>query len=267
MTPSDLADTLAASGKSQRTVAEYVKWCRRLHRWAHHHGLDVATLTPGDLRRWADETVPKSWASRKQASAMCRHLYRGRQDEPWLSVRVPRKPRPDWRGLEPADAGRVRDAALLAGGRAGLATLVGLYTAARAVEIAGLRWDGVSDDTIRWWRSKTQEFHSVPTHPVLADALTPRGEGFVFVGNNGRDTVTPMTIWKWVVRVGELAGIGGVTPQRLRATAGTMALEATQDLDAAAELLGHRDVAVTRQHYTRTSQRRLSAAVDALDYG
>lgn len=267
MTPQQLADTLAAQGKSGRTIAEYVKWCRRLHRWAHYHGLDVDTLEPGDLRRWADETIRQSWSSRKQAASMLRHLYRHRGDEPWLAVRVPRKPRPEWDGLEPADAGEVRDAAKLHGGREGLATLIGLYTAARAVEIASMRWDGVGDDTIRWWRSKTEEFHSVPLHPVLAEALTPAGEGFIFAGNNGRAHVTPMTVWKWVRRVGDLAGVADVTPRRLRCTAGTMALEATGDLDAAAELLGHRDPSVTRQHYTRTSKRRLSAAVDALDYG
>lgn len=266
MTPHQLAESLSAAGKSPRTIAEYVKWCRRLHRWCRAQGLDAAEASPGDLRRWADETIRQSWASRKQAAAMCAHLYRGRADEPWLAVRIPRKPKPVWRGLEADQARSVRDAALLAGGRAGLATLIGLYTAARSCEIAGMRWDGVGTETIRWWRSKTEEYHEVPLHPELGEALTPVGEGFIFAGNNGNSHVVPQTIWDWVSRVGRLVGVE-VTPQQLRATAGTMALEATGDLDAAAELLGHRDPAVTRAHYVRTSKRRLTAAVDALDYG
>ena len=86
---------------------------------------------------------------------------------------------------------------------------------------------------------------------------------YLFPGNNGRPHVSATTVWTWVTDVGRLAGVE-VSPQRLRSTAGAEALEATKDLDAVAELLGHRDVNVTRAHYTRTTRRRLRAAVEAL---
>lgn len=264
-------DHLYQTGAADRTVAEYVKWIRRLGQWAHTNRLDVDTLGPHHIRAWA-ATLPGSWSSRKQAKTSLKHYYRmiGRvADEPWESVKVPRKPRPRYRGLEPAQAGMVRDAALLAGGRPGIATLAGLYTAARASEIAVLRWDGITDESIRWWRSKTSEWHEVPLHPTLAGALDafrpPRAEGYLFAGDRGRPHVTAQTIWEWVRDIGQLAGVS-VGPHQLRATAINRALEVTCDIDAAAELAGHRDVSVTRSHYTRTSQRRLRAAVDALDH-
>lgn len=265
-------DALLGQGLADRTAAEYVKWLRRLHAWCATHGVDPVTAPAPVVRTWAD-TLPRSWASRKQARNALAHYYRlvGRLDEPWKAVRVPRKPRPQYRGLSEADARTLRDAALIIGGRQGLATLVGLYTGARASEIAGLRWDGVdyAAETIRWWRSKTSEWHSVPLHPVLAEALREAHDGTrkgpVFMGNNGRVYVSPATVWGWVRHVGEMVSID-VSPHQLRATAGTLVLEVTRDLDAAAEFLGHRDPSVTRGHYTRTSQVRLRAAVEALEF-
>lgn len=266
-------DHLYAAGYSDRTVAEYRKWIRRLHAWCRDHGLDITVLDGGHLRQWAD-TLPRSWATCKQAHAACRHYYRaiGRLDEPWHAIRVPRKPRPKYRGIEADAAGQLRDAALMVGGRPGTAVLLLLYTGARAAEVAGMRWDGIADGAIRWWRSKTSEWHEVPLHPTLERALADYREAtgapshYLFPGAAGRAHVTAATVWEWVGQVSETAGVGHVSPQQLRATAGTTVLEATRDLDAAAEFLGHRDVAVTRAHYTRTSKRRLDAAVAALDY-
>lgn len=265
-------DHLDGQGRAHRTIGEYIKWVRRLARWAHAHGHQLDTLTGAQIRAWTD-TIPGSWSSRKQAKIALRHYYRmiGRTDQPEQAVRVPRKPRARYRGLEPEQAAVLESAAQLAGRRPGMATLAGLYTAARASEIAVLRWDGIdrAAGTIRWWRSKTSEWHEVPLHPVLEGALEqyrPVGaEGYLFSGDKGRPHVSPATVWEWVRQVGDLAGIR-VTPHQLRATALMMILEATRDLDAAAEFGGHRDPAVTRAHYTRTSQLRLRAAVRALDY-
>lgn len=266
-------EALYAAGYSDRTVSEYRKWIRRLAAWARDHGLDVATLDAGHLRQWAD-TLPRSWATCKQAHAAARHYYRmvGRLDEPWHAIRVPRKPRPKYRGIEQEAAGQLRDAALMVGGRPGTAVLLLLYTGARAAEVAAMRWDGVDGGVVRWWRSKTSEWHEVPLHPVLERALDAFREAtgapshYLFPGAAGRAHVSAATVWEWVGHVSETAGVGHVTPQQLRATAGTTVLEATNDLDAAAEFLGHRDTTVTRTHYTRTSKRRLDAAVAALDY-
>lgn len=267
------ADHLYGQGKARRTVDEYDKWVRRAARWCCQHGVELDTVEGHQLRAWS-ETIPESWASRKQARTALCHWCRwvGRDETLADAIRVPRKPAGRPRPLTADRAGTLRDTAIMVGGRRGLATLACLYTAARPSEVAGLRWDGIDADeaTIRWWRTKMSDWHTVPLHPVLTAALDrarPRVvEGHIFAGNNGRAHVSPTTVWSWVREVAEVADMAGVTPQRLRATAGSAALEATGDIDAVAELLGHRDPATTRQYYVVTSQRRLRAAVDALDY-
>ena len=261
-------DELRGAGKSDKTIADYVKYVRRLGRYADERGYCLDDIPTHVVRDWADREVRNSWASRKQARTALAHLWRRRRDdEPWHAIRTPRKPRPTYRGLPPEDAAKLRNAALMVGGREGLATLLCMYTGARAGEVAAMRWDGVAEGTIRWWRTKTSEWHMVPLHPTLRQVIEDMrdGDGPMFTGNNGRAYVSTVTIWAWVGKVGEIAGVK-VAPHQLRATAGTMVLEATGDLDAACEFLGHRDPAVTRNHYTRTSQRRLDEAIQALEY-
>ena len=267
MTLSDYIDLLRGQGRAAKTIAEYCKYVRRLMVWCAEVGFDPATVPAHQVRTFADAHIPASWASRKQARTALAHYWRGcgRTDQPWLAIRVPRKPQARYTGLAPEDAALLKQAAVMYGRRPGLATLCCLYTGARASEVAGFHHDHIGDGTIRWWRTKSGgDWHIMPLHPALADALGD-GAGFVFVGNNGRDHVGGTTIWKWVRTVAGTVGLE-VTPKQLRSTAGMMVLESTGDLDAAASFLGHRDVNVTREHYVRTSQRRMQAAVDALDY-
>ena len=267
MNISNYIDMLRGHGRADRTIAEYVKYVRRAARYAADHGRSLDDLDAHQLRAWADADLPHSWASRKQARTALTHYYHDRPDQPWRAIRVPRKPRPSYRGLAFTDATRLRDGARLVGGRAGLATLLLLYTGMRASEAASMRWDGHADGRIRWWRTKTSDWHQVPCHPYLDEVLTGArdGDGPMFVGNNGRAHVSASTVWSWVRTVGGQVGVE-VSPQQVRVTAGTMVLEHTGDLDAACEFLGHTDPAVTRAHYTLTSPRRLTAAVAALDF-
>jgi len=265
----DYIDLLRGTGKADKTIADYTKYVRRMMTWCADVGLDPATLPAHQVRTFADQSITASWASRKQARTALAHYWRacGRTDGPWEAVRVPRKPLSRYTGLTPADAALLRDAAALHGGRPGLATLCGLYTGARASEIAGMRHDHITAGTIRWWRTKTGgDWQVMPLHPTLAEHIGG-GTGPLFRGNNGRETVSGATVWTWVRKVAETVGME-VTPKQLRSTAGMMVLEATGDLDAAASFLGHRDVNVTRQFYTvATSARRMDAAVAALEYG
>lgn len=269
----DLQERLYGEGRAERTVREYVKWARRLARWCVLHDLDLEALEAHHIRAWIDQTVPAGRESRKQAHTACRHLFTmlGRDDRPWEAIVLPRKRKGNPQPLTEPERVRLRDAAILVGGRQGVATLGLLQTAARPSEVAGWRWDGIDWDagTIRFYRSKVRDWHTVPLRPALAEALErfrgPFAEGFVFVGDRGRPHVTPATIWTWVRKVAEVAGVEDVKPRRLRATAIGRALEATGDIDAAAELAGHSSPDTTRTYYTRTSSRRLLAASAALD--
>lgn len=267
----DYADYLHGRGYAFRTVREYTKFVRRLMRWCDARGLAVEELTPGQMAEWASTSLRDSWASRKQAHAALKHFaaWWGLPDSFHLAVPVPRKPRRRSRALSERDTQRLRQAAVMVGGNQGTATLCCLYTAARAGEVAGFRWDGWQDGRMRWWRQKMRDWHEVPVHPVLAGHLAQWRETsgapshYMFPGNNGRAHVTSATIWQWIKKVGSLADIE-ITPQRLRATALTTIVDATGNLRAAQEVAGHTDPEVTAG-YTRVTDKMLAEAVASFD--
>jgi integrase/recombinase XerD len=265
-----LREHLVAKGLADRSITEYEKWIRRAERWCWTTRRALDTLTAVDLREWS-ETLPDSWASRKMARAAMAHYYEsiGRTDEIHLAIIVPRKPKMRSKALSPEEAAKLHAGALLVGGKKGLATLCGLYLAARRSEIAGLRWDGWSGGTFSFRRDKNHDVHQVPVHPALAEVL--RGakreawSEYLFPGH-GRPHVKPNTIWMWVTEVGRVAGVP-VTTHQLRHTALTTALEGTKNLRAVMDLAGHHDPTVTAG-YTRTSERELREVIAALDaYG
>ena len=266
----DLERMLLGEGKAQRTVSEYCKWTRRLARWCQLHDLDVRTIEAWQIRAWVDATVPPSRESRKQAATALSHLYRmlGRIDQPHLAIRVPHKRPGKPHPLTEDERIRLRDTAIMMGGRPGLATLGMLQTSCRPSEVAMWRWDGIRTDRIRFWRTKVRDWHEVPLRPALAEQLErfrpPEAEGYIFAGDKGRPHVHPNTVWEWVRDVGRIAGVDGVNPRRLRATAVTLVLE-TAGLDVAAELAGHQDPSVTRNYYAATSWSRLAEGSAALD--
>lgn len=170
------ASWLRGRGYSPRTVREYIKWARRLVSWCAERGLAVDELSPYQIAEWGD-SLPASRSSRKQAHTTLKHVvaWRGLPDSYHLAMPVPRKPRrKQSKALSDEEARQLRDTAVEFGGRPGIATLCGLYLAARASEIAGLRWDGWDHDRgrFRWWRSKLLDWHEVPVHPDLAEQLT-----------------------------------------------------------------------------------------------
>lgn len=266
----DFEDYLRSRGYADRTTNEYLKQLRRMLRWCRQHQLDVEELTPREVAQWAD-TLPPSWGSRKQAHAAMKHFarWRGLPDGYYMAVPVPRKPKRRSRALSDADAHKVHEAARLVGGRAGMAVICGLYTAARPGEIANMRWDGWVDGWLRWWRPKTKDYHEVPVHPFLADHLerfrddTDASSAYIFPGNGGRPHVGYVAVWEWMKYVSVVAGVE-FTPHQLRATALTIVNDATGNLRAAQEFAGHSDPAVTAG-YTRVTERMLTDAATAFD--
>ena len=64
---------MRAHGLAERTLSEYGKWVRRMLRWMREHGY-TDDLTASQLREWGS-TLPKSWASRKQARSVGRPCH------------------------------------------------------------------------------------------------------------------------------------------------------------------------------------------------
>lgn len=273
---SDMSDTadiytaaLVMQNLADNTIriyrALYVRW----RDWAIQHNRDPDRPDPLAVRAWS-RTLAGSRSVLAQARAAIGHACRI-FDTPDVSdaIPLPRQPRrPRGRVLDAEDGARLAQKALNHG-TAGLAVLVGLFTAARRSEIAGLAWRDVDFDraTITFTRPKTRDRHTVPLHPNLADQLIRRkvpGETWVFPGRWGGH-VSPATIGTWVERVAEDADLGHVTPHVLRRTAGTHANDRTRDLRAVQDLLGHTDPSVTAG-YTRVTDAALSEAVGALDW-
>lgn len=270
MTFLDFEDYLRGQGLAPKTVHIYSSFVRRLLRWCYARGINHNTLTRLQIVDWISDDLPDSWASRRPARTALGHwnTWRGETDPIHEAIRVPRKPKHANRALTIDEASALQATALVVGGNEGLATLLGLYLAARRSEIAGLTWDGYQGGKFRFVRTKVHDVHTVPVHPVLALALDnakANAHGnYLFPGDRGRPHVSPTTVWEWVVKVGKLADLR-VTPHQLRATALTTVLEATGNLRSAQELAGHRDPAVTAL-YTRVSDQMMVEAVTSLDY-
>jgi integrase/recombinase XerD len=181
---------------------------------------------------------------------------------------VPRKPRYGCRALSLEDASQLRQTAQLYGGREGLSVLLGLYLAARRAEIATMRWGGYGEGRMRFQRAKSFEVADLPVHPVLGEAMDAYGQrassDYLFPGDRGRPHVGPSTVWEWIRHVGQVAGVT-VTPHVLRHTALATMNDSTGDLRATQEVAGHRDPQTTAI-YTRATQARVRAAIDALEF-
>lgn len=265
----DFHDHLRTLQLAPRSADEYVRWARRLVRWCEQWSTTPAEATVGCIATWGD-TLPASRASRKNAAVATRHLLEwcGRHDRAWRAIYVPRKPHNDPRPLEPDTAALLLEAAVMHGGRQGLAVLIGLHTGARREEIARMRWDGMDLDRgrIRFRRVKGNPPADLAMHPVVADALErhPRTGLFLFPGNNGRPHVAPATIWQWVRKVGRAAGIE-VATHELRHTFITEVNDLTDNLRLAQHVAGHADPAQTAR-YTRVRRQKADDAVLQVTY-
>lgn len=263
------SDYLRGRGLADNTVRNYTNRARLLVRWCVVMGHNPTRLEPHHVREWAEQIVPRTHSSRKLAESAIRHWCRWQGIEGCDdAIPVPRAPRRVSRALTRDEAVRLSDAALMVGGHRGVATLCGLYLAARVSEVAALRWDGWSDGRFRFWRQKNQDWHVVPVHPVLAAELGRYRKGassyYLFPGTLPRPHVVEATVWSWVRQVGAMADVK-VTTHQLRATALTTALEASRDLRTVQELAGHTKPEQTA-NYIRVDESRLRDVVDGIDY-
>lgn len=261
-----LKDHLHQQGLANNTIRIYLAAWRR---W-EDHTQQPDRLDTTELRAWSD-TLPKSHGTRSHARSTIKHAAHvlGVPGTPWEAVRVPAPPRRRSRAVTHLQAQELVRTAMHHGGREGTATLCAMFTAARRSEVAQMRWDGVDFEagTIKFWRPKNRDWHTVPLHPVLGEWLAERqlpGETWVFPGRNGGH-ITPSLVASWIKEVAALAGIPRFTSHLCRHTALTEAYDGTGDLRAAQELAGHASPVHTAM-YSRVSAQRLMDAVAALDW-
>jgi integrase len=258
-------DYLTGLGLDERTIAYYVRHCRKAQAWLRTQGSELETCRAATLAEWAS-SLPNSHSSRGQVAAALTHYWEAieRANPPTKAIRVPPRMEMVCRTLEPNETrGLVKVA--LGWWPQGTAVLAGLYLALRRFEIAKMEWERF-DDELKWYRvtGKRSKTATLPVHPVLRSELAPhQAEGWVFVGLRGH--VNPATVWEWVELVARSAGVRNLTPHRLRHTALAWAVDAGKPLRDVQSFARHSDPGMTAK-YTRTTTRRLEEVVDALDY-
>ena len=261
---------LLDEGLSERTIRIYLHHLRAADWWCAQHGVSLTNVSAELLGEFV-AVRPRTHATRRHLRTALKHYWRitGRRNPPLWVIHVPRKPRPRCRALSEADAALLERAARNAGGAMGAATLLGLYLGLRREEIASLRWDQLDD---RGWVNivgKGGVSASLPVHPVVRHALAqlPRSGPYVFPGEGSRagSYASPVTVWLWVRRLSDEAGLLPVNPHQLRHTCLATANEATRDLRAVQEYARHARPETTAI-YTRVSTKRLLAVMNSLSY-
>lgn len=129
------------------------------------------------------------------------------------------------------------------------------YAGLRCIEISRVEREHITEQTLLVRRGKGDKLRRIPTHPILWRAVAGLPPGRITTltdrqvsmnGNRALHKIEP-----------------GATMHRLRHWFGTEAYNASLDLLAVKELMGHATVATT-QVYVRVADGQRRAAVDAL---
>lgn len=258
---------LIERGLDDKTVRIYSHKLRQVLNLCDHYGWNINELEPSQVRI-ISQAFPNSPSTRRQLRTALKHWWEsqgvvGRES----AIRVPKPPRGVYRGLEDDEAKLLAKAAV-GWYPEGTAVLVGMFLGARNFEIASMKWTaftrGMDWVTIH---GKHNRIRSVPVHPRLQVELRPHVSVFpqVFPGSRGRAHVTTATVNNWVKLVCDHAGVTSVTPHQLRHTCLATMNDNTGDLRTTQDFAGHARPETTAI-YTRTTERRLLEAMDALDF-
>lgn len=265
---SDYSDYLTGERLGEKTRVRYLRWVRDADDWCRRHGIGLEDVSATLIARWAEERVTNSHSCRGQAAAALKHYWFmvDHPRPPLRAIRVP--PAPEMVCRARTDDEIARLVAVASGWwPEGTAVLAGMTLALRRFEIAKMEWSRFSSD-MEWYRvtGKYDKTAILPVHERLIVELAGRQNGsrWVFPGRFGSH-VNPATIWEWVRRVGESAGIKGLEPHELRHTTLAVANDNTQDLRSVQTFARHSKPSTTAG-YTRTTSKRLREVSDALTY-
>jgi integrase/recombinase XerC len=135
------------------------------------------------------------------------------------------------------------------------------YGGLRCCEISALDRQDVTAERI-WLHGKGEVERYVPTHPLIWEAVRDLPPGPVAVGADGARLTDTQVSHRGNYRIRK-AGHRGTSMHQLRHRFATRAYDATRDLVAVQELLGHSDVGTTRK-YVEMNRDRMAAAVASL---
>ncbi len=262
----DFRVSLRRAGLSERSVACYSSTVARVDRWCAQRSINLVEISADDLSAFV-ALLPQTHATLRIFRKALQHYFKfhQRSDPPLWVIRSLPRPRMVCRTLEPDEAKALIKTAEARGGAPGLAVALGLYQALRRAEIAELRWDCFDDG----WLTVTGKggvTATLPVHPVVTELLKShkRSGPWLFPGRFG-GPVTPATIWDWIRKLSDEAGVTGMTPHRLRHTALATANDATGDLRSVQAFARHADPRTTAG-YTRATKERLLSVVNSINF-
>lgn len=255
---------LLGQGLEDSTINNYRGKLIHVFRLCDEQGWDLEALQATQIR-WIADQYPQTRSTLGQLKATLNHYYTMQGvTAPLGAIRLPtRGGVEDYKGLEDDDAERLEGVAHERD-EDGLAVLLGLYLGLRRSEMVGLRWDDFSDDFA--WVDVLGKGHKrrwLPVHPQVRDAFKPCAE-WVFPGRFSGHAHHG-TVYLWVQRVADCAGLGRVHPHALRHTCLTRLYEETGDVRLVQEFAGHSDP-MTTARYTRVTRNRLADAISRLSY-
>ena len=263
---------LCTTDLAQSTITNYRSYATRWGRWAQTRDLDPLRPEPEAVREWS-ATLPTSVSTRDMAKATIKRLCEwediddvsGAVGKPEKNTRNRRMP------LTRGEARKLMGYAHTRGDQ-GTAVIIPLTTGMRVSEIALFRWSNInwSNRQIRFYRPKTDSWHTIPLAKVLAERLQETKpldglDGFVLESPT-KGYRSTQGLRNWIKDVASGCGLDWVQPHDLRRTAGRAIYEASdRDITVAQRLLGHAKVDTTSL-YIRADMDGVAEAVDDCDY-
>lgn len=265
---------MRAQAYAPTTIALYTHLVRRLDLYARTWGSSAPQASPQLISEWLAQFRPPA---QRQAHSALLAFYRQRGRKPSPLAEITKNPEPHRlpRPIPAQDyAAYLHMARRMGGVHAAFGLLVG-HTGCRFAEAHHARWEHLELSSGSWYiygkgsKRRGPKQRVVPLREDLAAELmlwrrACASREWVFPSPLSPDRPCSES---WLrARHAEIlarAGLPHYTPHRLRHSAASTALEATMDLRAVGDLLGHASVATT-QLYTRVSANRMRAVVDAL---
>lgn len=253
-------------GLAPGTVRMYRSMMNRALGWAHTNQVDLTKPTAVELAQLRAEFVESSSTLRQVRCALV-HWWDMMEvtQPPVKALRVPKKPTPYWRGLETDVAMRLAGEALQWRPE-GVAVLIGLFTGLRRAEIAAMRWDRFTP-ALDWYTVTGKGGYTDPVaiHQDLTPVLEKHRSAYVYLfPGEGRQHVSPATVWQWTKVIAEAAGIEAITTHQLRHTAIGWVCDAL-GIRVAQAFARHRRIDTT-QIYTRVTQDQLRQAAASMPW-
>ena len=220
-------------------------------------GLFLASV-PGKLHDY-DRGMVVRWLDSLASAATCHVYYHGvhsffafcaergyTRDDISAGIKLPNVRPKMVRALTPEELCRLVYAAANRSPVYGWAIALMYYSGCRLGEAAALRWEDVEDHQLRIRHGKGDKERCIPIEAGLRATLDALRASAL----DGR--VLPCqerTLYQWVCKAGEDAGLSYVHPHTLRATCATTMLRRGAAPDVVQNMLGHSKLETTMRHY------------------